>query len=107
MYYYLFGSRARGTARLVSDIDIFCETREDADRLPPEWLISAGGPVDAFEMPGSDGWAYPITNHIDDDRMLLTVDKWGLLVDPIEISWRALCLLVAAVSSSSVFTEGH
>lgn len=95
MTLYLFGSRARGEARLLSDVDVFFTDDEPAP--PREWLLCNGGPVDAFGMPAGDGWALPITENENDDRMLLCCDKHGLLVDPVEISWRALRVLVEQV----------
>lgn len=103
MAYYLFGSRSPAASHMPkrsSDIDVFVETLEEAAALPSEWLIGNGGPVDAFSMPGGDGWALPVTEDPDDDRMLMCSCKSGLLVDPVEISFKALCLLVEAVSLS-------
>jgi len=73
----LFGSRANGEARPDSDIDLFLEFPEELDLLPPELLMANGGPVDAFWLPGTDGWATAVG---DEGRMLPCWDRFDSLV---------------------------
>ena len=51
-----FGSRVRGNARPNSDWDVFLEA-DEIPNMPANLLIGNGGDIDAFEMPGADGWA--------------------------------------------------
>jgi hypothetical protein len=76
----LFGSRARGEARIDSDIDIFIEDDEEVSMIPRAWLIDNGGPVDAFEMPNGDGTAFPLTDNEDSDRRLILERDWDYIV---------------------------
>jgi len=80
---WLFGSRRRGDHRPDSDIDIFLD---DGEEIPSEWLIVNGGPVDAFHLPGDDGWGWAVG---DEERALLVWDNRFMRIDdprPIDIA---------------------
>ena len=77
---WLFGSWARGEGEAGSDVDIFVEFGGELTTIPAELLVCNGGPVDAFWMPGNDGWARAVG---EERRMLLCWDRFGLCIGPI------------------------
>lgn len=78
----LFGSRSRNTNRKNSDIDILV-TKKELSMIPKRLLITNGGPIDAFFMPNSDGWALAID---DSERMMLVFDSSGDLLGCKEVN---------------------
>ena len=78
----LFGSRARGTHREDSDIDVLV-TEEEAKMIPRQLLAENGGPIDAFYMPESDGWASAVGSY--EQRMVRVFDEHEVLIEYKEI----------------------
>ena len=78
----LFGSRARGTHREDSDIDVLV-TEEEAKTIPNQLLTENGGPIDAFYMPESDGWAIAVGSY--EQRMVRVFDEHEVLIGYKEI----------------------
>ena len=78
----LFGSRARGTHREDSDIDVLV-TEEEAKMIPRQLLTENGGPIDAFYMPESDGWAIAVGSY--EQRMVRVFDEHEVLIEYKEI----------------------